>query len=298
MAVLVEGITVIVRRTSIQRNLVGGWSAFVGSLPDATLCSDANIAGVGFVEPKDVESYVKRLERKGLTFLLDGKAADMAVVDQQRGPTTVCKWLEFGRGPFDQNHNKISICWFFDGSNNTSVKLFTPAGWAFENSLSRRIGLVATDEVRRFQFVRRDAIGDIEMALAADLPLLRVDPVLLEQALGQILGNAAKYSPPGSTIWVKAYRGVDRVVLSVQDQGAGLTADELGHLGERSFRGRRHAFTIAGSGLGMWIAQAFVGANGGTIDTSSEGEGRGTTVAFSFPIPDAGELPIPDVDDD
>jgi len=145
---------------------------------------------------------------------------------------------------------------------------------------------------------RRLAHHRIEMTLAADLPLLHVDPVLLEQALGQVLGNAAQYSPPGSTIWVKAYRGVDRVVLSVQDQGAGLTADELGHLGERSFRGRRHAFTIAGSGLGMWIAQAFVGANGGTIETASEGEGRGTTVAFSFPIPDAGELQIPDVDDD
>jgi K+-sensing histidine kinase KdpD len=143
---------------------------------------------------------------------------------------------------------------------------------------------------------RRLANHRIEMALCADLPLLHVDPVLLEQALGQILGNAAKYSPPGSTIRVEAYRGAGRVVLSVQDQGVGLTADERGRLGERSFRGRRHAGTIAGSGLGMWIAQAFVGANGGTIDTVSAGENRGTTVAFSFPVPDAGELQ--DVDDD
>jgi two-component system sensor histidine kinase KdpD len=145
---------------------------------------------------------------------------------------------------------------------------------------------------------RRLANHRIDMELDGELALLHVDPILLEQALGQILGNAAKYSPAGSTIMVKAYPNADRVVLSVQDQGAGLTADEQGRLGERAFRGRRHEVTTAGSGLGVWIAQAFVEANGGMVESSSEGEGRGTTVAFSFPIPDAAEPQISDADDE
>jgi two-component system sensor histidine kinase KdpD len=138
----------------------------------------------------------------------------------------------------------------------------------------------------------------VDFNLEPDLPFLHVDPVLLEQAFGQALGNAAKYSPRGSTIRVRAYRRNGEVVLSVADQGAGLTADEQGRLGERSFRGRRHQLSIPGSGLGVWIAQTFVTANGGRIESSSEGEGRGTTIAMSFPVPDFEDPPPADDDNE
>ena len=64
---------------------------------------------------------------------------------------------------------------------------------------------------------------------------------------------------------------------------AGLTAAENGQIYERFFRGRRHASTTSGSGLGLWIAQAFVGANGGKIEAVSAGVDRGTTVAIHLP---------------
>ena len=75
----------------------------------------------------------------------------------------------------------------------------------------------------------------------SNLPLIYVDPVLVEQAFVQIVDNAAKYSPPGSTINVAAKRNGHDVILSVEDSGAGLTARRLSHLGERFFRGSRHA---------------------------------------------------------
>jgi hypothetical protein len=65
-----------------------------------------------------------------------------------------------------------------------------------------------------------------------------VDTVLVEQAFGQLLENAAKYSPVGTEIKISGRRERDYVMLSVQDQGSGLTADERGQLGRRSFRGR------------------------------------------------------------
>jgi two-component system sensor histidine kinase KdpD len=138
----------------------------------------------------------------------------------------------------------------------------------------------------------------VELTLEPDLPLLLVDQGLVEQALGQVLGNAVKYSPAGSTIGVGAYRHEGNVVLSIRDEGAGLTGDEQARVGERSFRGRRHEAVIGGSGLGLWIAQTFVTANGGRFDAWSYGEGRGTTVALSFPVSEAGMITPADGNDE
>jgi two-component system, OmpR family, sensor histidine kinase KdpD len=123
----------------------------------------------------------------------------------------------------------------------------------------------------------------VELDLLQDLPFVNIDPVLVEQALGQILDNAAKYSPGGSAIRVTARGDGERVVISVGDQGDGLSRDEQDRLCDRFFRGRRHASTVSGSGLGLWIAEAFVRANGGTLAAASEGEGRGTTVSIALP---------------
>ena len=133
---------------------------------------------------------------------------------------------------------------------------------------------------------RRRYLSGHQLLLDVDsnLPLIYVDPVLVEQAFVQIVDNAAKYSPPGSPIMVAAKRNGSHVVLSVRDQGAGLTAQENAQIYERFFRSQRHAATTSGSGLGLWIAQAFVGANGGKIEAVSAGVDRGTTVAIHLPL--------------
>jgi two-component system, OmpR family, sensor histidine kinase KdpD len=122
----------------------------------------------------------------------------------------------------------------------------------------------------------------VDVDVVGDLPLVKVEARLIEQALGQILENAAKYSPPGSPIAVRAAADDHRVVLSVHDEGIGLTQDEQERLWDRSFRGARH--DVGGTGLGLWIARAFVIANGGTIEATSAGPQRGTTVAIGLPV--------------
>ena len=124
----------------------------------------------------------------------------------------------------------------------------------------------------------------VALDLESNLPLIYVDAVLVEQAFVQMVDNAAKYSPAGSPITLSARRNGGNVVLSVRDQGAGLTAEESTQIYERFFRGKRHVATTSGSGLGLWIAQAFVSANGGRIEAQSAGIGQGTTVAIHLPF--------------
>jgi K+-sensing histidine kinase KdpD len=129
----------------------------------------------------------------------------------------------------------------------------------------------------------------LDLAVGPDLPLVKVNSVLVEQALGQLLENAAKYSPIGSTIRMSGRVDRDRVVLSVTDQGVGLTQDEKRQLGQRSFRGARHLHHVPGAGLGLWIADTFVTTNGGTLDAESRGAGLGTTVSIRLPAGDESE---------
>ena len=113
-----------------------------------------------------------------------------------------------------------------------------------------------------------------------ELPFIYGDPILIEQALGQIVDNAAKYSHPGSAITVAARCDGDSIVLSIKDEGIGLVGEERTRLWDRFFRGGRHPSNVSGSGLGLWIAKAFVTANGGEIEAFSEGADCGTLVAI------------------
>ena len=119
---------------------------------------------------------------------------------------------------------------------------------------------------------------------------MRADPAQVEQALIQILDNAAKYSSESAPINVTAHPNGHTVVLSVRDGGVGLTTEEKRQVGERFFRGPRHATTTSGSGLGLWIANAFISANGGKVEVESEGVDHGTTVSIHLPI---SPVPVP-----
>jgi len=124
----------------------------------------------------------------------------------------------------------------------------------------------------------------LKIDIDPELPLLQVDPVLLEQAVGQVIENAAKYSPPESEIEVEARQQAGEVVLSVTDRGVGLTGEEAAQLFRRAVRGRRHIGKVPGLGLGLWIASIFVSANGGTLSAHSAGAGLGTTMSIRLPV--------------
>src|SRR5580698_9666860 len=143
-----------------------------------------------------------------------------------------------------------------------------------------------------FEHRRRRLSGyPVTFDLHSNLPIVHVDPAQVEQALVQIIDNAAKYSPAGSPIRVAAHPNGQTVMLSVHDRGSGLTTDEKRQVGGRFFRGPRHAVTTSGSGLGLWIANAFISANGGKVEVESGGADCGTTVTIHLPLsPEAERL--------
>jgi two-component system sensor histidine kinase KdpD len=149
-----------------------------------------------------------------------------------------------------------------------------------------------------FEHRRRRLSGyPVTFDLDSNLPIVHVDPAQVEQALVQIIDNAAKYSPAGSPIRVAAHPNGQAVMLSVHDCGSGLTAEEKRQVGGRFFRGPRHAVTTSGSGLGLWIANAFVTANGGKVEVESDGADRGTTVTIHLPMSPEAEPLESTVDD-
>jgi two-component system, OmpR family, sensor histidine kinase KdpD len=137
----------------------------------------------------------------------------------------------------------------------------------------------------------------VVLDLPTNLPLVRVDSVLVQQALVQVFDNAVKYSAPQSRITVSARAPDGQLIISIADQGAGITAAEQSQIWQRFARGERHAATTSGSGLGLWIANAFVAANGGTIKAASAGPGEGSTVAIELPVAQ-GAVPQLETDSD
>jgi two-component system, OmpR family, sensor histidine kinase KdpD len=126
----------------------------------------------------------------------------------------------------------------------------------------------------------------VAVDLAPDLPLLRADYLLLEQALFNLLDNAAKYSPPGSLVRIAARRaGVD-VAIEVSDEGPGIPAGDLDRIFDKFYRVKRQDRQRAGTGLGLAICRGFVAAMGGTITAANRSDRSGAI--FTLRLPTAG----------
>src|SRR5687768_14685298 len=96
MAVLVEALSVIVRRSAINARFRGGWAAFEKIIPNHTGCADDDLARVGFMSAVDVGGFISILTEGGLIFQRDNIAVDFAIVDQLDGPVGSCPWLKYG----------------------------------------------------------------------------------------------------------------------------------------------------------------------------------------------------------
>ncbi len=125
-----------------------------------------------------------------------------------------------------------------------------------------------------------------QLAVEVDpnLPMLRLDFVLAEHVLVNLLENAAKYSPPQTTIHVRARREGPSIVLEVADEGIGIPPSERERIFDKFYRVQRGDRQGAGTGLGLSICRGIIEAHGGHISASSPANGKGTIFTVTLPV--------------
>ncbi len=127
-------------------------------------------------------------------------------------------------------------------------------------------------------------LGDrpVALDLPGDLPLVQVDPVLLEQVLFNLLDNAAKYAPTGTAIRLAAEAAGGKVCLRVMDEGDGIPPDDVERIFDKFYRIRAADRQRAGTGLGLAIARGFVEVMGGTIVAGNRTDRSGAVFTLTL----------------
>jgi two-component system, OmpR family, sensor histidine kinase KdpD len=123
--------------------------------------------------------------------------------------------------------------------------------------------------------------------IAADLPFVPLDDLLIQQVLVNLLENAVRYTPPGTPIEISAHKEANAVVIEVADRGPGLPPESLDRLFEKFYQ----AVALknrTGAGLGLAICRGIVQLHGGTIEASNRPDGG---AVFRFTLPIVGEPP-------
>lgn len=132
----------------------------------------------------------------------------------------------------------------------------------------------------------RKLLGErrVKIDIADDLPMVRLDFVLFEQVLFNLLDNAAKYSPPASTVGIWARRSDHSIALQITDEGQGIPADHLERIFDKFYRLKASDRQRAGTGLGLAICRGFVEAQGGTIKAGNRKERPGAVFTITLPV--------------
>lgn len=113
--------------------------------------------------------------------------------------------------------------------------------------------------------------------------MVRIDPVLLEQVLFNLLDNARKYAPEGSGIEIRVWPAEDRIMLQIADEGPGIPPEDLPKVFDIFYRIRKRDRVQAGTGLGLSICKGFIEAMGGTIMAGNRPDRAGAMFTLAIP---------------
>lgn len=128
----------------------------------------------------------------------------------------------------------------------------------------------------------------VKINIESNLPLVKVDFVLIEQVIVNLLDNAIKYSEPGSEIIIEAKKHENEIKVEVSDLSPDIPEDDLELIFDKFYR-LHSPRLVSGTGLGLAICKGFVEAHGGKIWAANK---KGGGVVISFTLPLEGELPL------
>src|SRR5262249_39610412 len=149
MAVLIEGFSVVVRKSTLAAKYPGGVEGYRRDCPNGSFCADECLSRVGFMVRSDADVFVAQLAGEGLMPFRKDAAEDVALVSPVDGPLRPCAWLELGRW------GQAVIAWLA-GTNRGD--LHAPAGWNPEQCVQQ----MSSEEVkRRLEFLRSEGNVDV-----------------------------------------------------------------------------------------------------------------------------------------
>ena len=123
----------------------------------------------------------------------------------------------------------------------------------------------------------------VEVDIEPGLPMLRVDAVLFEQTMFNLLDNAAKYSPAEGKILIRAAHDGEFVAIEIVDEGPGIPAADLERIFDKFYRVQAQDRRRAGTGLGLPICRGFVEALGGSIAARNRRDRSGAVLRIRMP---------------
>ncbi|NNP67833.1 sensor histidine kinase KdpD [Acinetobacter sp. Ac_5812] len=137
----------------------------------------------------------------------------------------------------------------------------------------------ATQRLKRYQ-----PKINIDVTMTDDLPQLFVHPALIEQAIFNVLENAAKFSPDDVPIEVRIYQADQFLQIDIMDQGVGIPEDEREQIFDMFYTMQRGDRGKTGTGLGLAIVKAIIGAHMGSIEALAGTYGQGTLIRIRLPL--------------
>ncbi|KAB7765463.1 sensor histidine kinase [Xanthomonas maliensis] len=124
----------------------------------------------------------------------------------------------------------------------------------------------------------------VQLELAPELPAIWVHPALVEQAIFNVLENAAKFSPPEEAVTVQAMMQGGALQIEIGDRGPGIPEDERARIFDMFYSVERGDRGRHGTGLGLTICQGMIGAHGGSVEALAGPHGQGTTIRITLPL--------------
>lgn len=146
------------------------------------------------------------------------------------------------------------------------------------------LALWLVDQVENFQQNEMAKHVHITSNVNRNIPTLAVDQDVMSQVILNLLGNAVKFSPPGSEIKASLSHDKDEITITITDQGIGIPPDEIDKIFDKFYQGRSaQKLTVKGTGLGLTLVKHIVEAHRGRIEVEST-VGTGSTFTIKLPL--------------